>query len=278
MGIPLRAGRAFNDADDAAGAKVVIVNEAFAQRYVRGYASGSSSLGGRLVFGRDNTVQIEARTGKPAWRQVIGIVGNVRSAGLHTEPRPEMYLPYAQEAWPQVALVLRTAGDADSVALAIRHQVASIHRSAAVTGVQRLDDLIGNSMAGRRFQTVLLACFAGAAVLLAALGIHATMAYAVARRTQEIGIRMALGAQRASVLGQLARESGALTAAGIAMGLAIALALQTLIGALLFGVAPTDPITLTVAAGLLAAVATLSSMVPAFRATQIDPLAALRSD
>jgi putative ABC transport system permease protein len=278
MGIPVRAGRTFNDADGAQGAKVVLVNEAFARRFVPGYPGHGSPVGQRLVFGRDGTAQIDATTTQPMWREIVGIAGDVRTGGLHTEPRPEVYVPYAQEPWPDVALVVRSSGDARSLARVVRQQIDSVSRSAIVTSVQQLDDLVGASLAEQRFQTLLLASFAGAALLLAALGIYATMAHAVARRTGEIGIRMALGAQRPRVIWEIAAEGAQLTVAGVVIGLAIALPLQRVARSLLYDIAATEPVSMVLTTGLLLIVAMIASLMPALSATRIDPIAALRTD
>jgi predicted permease len=278
MGVPVRVGRTFSDADGAQGAKVVLVNEAFARRFVPGYPDHSSPIGQRLVFRRDGTAQIDAATKQPVWREIVGIVGDVRTGGLHTEPRPELYVPYAQEPWPDVALVVRSSGDARSLAAAVRQQIESVSRSVAVTRVQQLDDLVGTSLAAQRFQTLLLASFAGAALLLAALGIYATMAHAVARRTGEIGIRMALGAQRPRVLWEIAAEGAQLTGGGIVMGLVIALPLQSVARSLLYDIAATELVSMVLTTGLLLIVAMIASLIPALSATRIDPITALRTD
>ena len=177
-----------------------------------------------------------------------------------------------------MALVVRSSGDAGSLAQAVRHQIDAVSRSVTITRVRNLDDLVGASLAEQRFQTLLLASFAGAALLLAALGIYATMAHAVARRTGEIGIRMALGAQRPRVLWEIAAEGAQLTVAGVVIGVAIAVPLQRVARTLLYDTAATEALAMVLTTGLLLTVAMFASLVPALRATRIDPLAALRND
>ena len=277
MGIPLRAGRTFAAADPER-ARVVLVNEAFARRFSTGYPANRSLIGQRLVFGRDGAPQTRADTGRPEWREIVGIVGDVRTGGLQTEPRPEMYLPYAQEAWPGVALVVRSASDPKGLARVVRREIGAANRSVVVTEVQSLDALVGASVTEERFRSVLLASFAGAAVLLAALGIYATMARAVTSRTSEIGVRMALGAQRSDVLRLVAGEGALLAAVGLAIGLLVALPLQRAVHSLLFGIATVEVLTTLLAAGTVLGVALAASLVPALRATRIDPITALRTD
>jgi hypothetical protein len=278
MGIPMRAGRTFAEADDPARPPVAVVNEAFARRFSPGLPATGSLIGQRLVFVRDGAPQTNADTGQPVWREIVGVVGDVRTGGLQTEPRPEMYLPYAQEAWPDVALVIRSASDPVALARAVRQEIASANQSIVISEVQSLDALVGASVTEQRLRSVLLASFAGAAVLLAALGIYATMLRAVTSRTSEIGIRMALGAQRSTVLRLVAGEGALLAFVGVAIGLLLALPLQRAARSLLFGIERAEIVTTLLAAGALLGVALAASLVPALRATRIDPITALRTE
>jgi putative ABC transport system permease protein len=277
MGVPLRAGRAFTAGDGPDAPHVLIVNETFARRYFPGYPQ-TSPLGHRLVFGLGASIQIAAKTKQPEWRGIVGVVADVRSAGLHAEPRPEMYLAYDQMPWEEVALVIHTAGDPEGLASAVRQEIGAISQNVTITRLQLLEDVVSESVAAPRFRTLLLANFSAAALLLAAIGIYGTIAYAVTQRTREIGIRMALGAQRATVLVQILREALVLTGIGVAIGLVGAGLLKNTISSLLFGITAMDPMNIVMVTVTLAAVAAVASLVPALRATRVDPLVALRAD
>jgi putative ABC transport system permease protein len=277
MGVPLRAGRAFTGSDHAEAPHVLIVNETFARRYFSGYPQ-TSPVGHRLVFGLGANIQINAKTKQPEWRRIVGVVADVRSAGLHAEPRPEMYLAYDQVPWEEVALVIHTAGDPDGLASTVRQEIAGISHHVTITGLQPLEGVVSDSVAAPRFRTLLLTIFSAAALLLAAIGIYGTIAHAVTQRTRETGIRMALGAQRSTVLVQILRETLVLTCIGVAIGLVGAQLLKNTIRSLLFGITAMDPMNIVMVTLTLAAVATVASLVPALRATRVDPLVALRAD
>ena len=277
MGVRLHLGRVFTDADHETAPDALVVNETFARRYFPGYPR-EDPVGTRVVFGIGDTIQIDGQTKLPQWRRIVGVVGDMRSAGLHAEPRPEMYLAYAQEPWEEVALVVHTTGEPLTLAAAVRRELTAINRAVTVTRVERLEDLVDESVAAPRFRTLLLAIFSTVALVLAAIGIYGTMAYAVAQRTREIGIRMALGAERRTVLLQILREALALTGIGVALGLGAALWLQRAIASLLFEISAMDPVDLVLVIALLSAVATLASLIPALRATRVDPLVALRAE
>jgi putative ABC transport system permease protein len=215
------------------------------------------------------------------WLSVIGIVADTKHQGLASETNPEMYVPYQQYRLPggpvgAMFLVVHTDSDPrDSLPL-IRREVLALDPNQPIVNVQTMGERLAESISQRRFNALLLSVFAMVALALAAVGIYGVMSYAVTQRTHEIGVRMTLGAQRADVLKLILRQSLILTLTGMGLGLCGALALTRVISSLLFGVNPTDALTFTVAATLLAAVALAASLIPAQRATKVDPLVALR--
>jgi putative ABC transport system permease protein len=214
-------------------------------------------------------------------RLIVGIVGDVRQFDLDSDPRPAVYVPYAQEPEFWLAphdLVVRTQADPLTLAASVREAIRSIDPEQTVSNVRTMEDVLSEAVAGRRFSMLLLGAFAGVALLLAALGTYGVIAHSVARRTQEIGIRMALGARPFDVLRLVVGHGARLAIAGAALGILGALALTRLMGSLLFGVSPTDPLTFLVTALVLPAIAVLASFVPARRATRVDPMIALRCE
>ena len=260
MGIPVRRGRAFTEHDGRDAPQVVVINESLARRHF----AGEDPLGRRLVLGRTA-------------REIVGVVGDVRHAGLDEPTSPELYVPFTQMNPGRLTVVARTAGgDAGAIASSLRAVIRQTDKESPVYNVRTMNDLLSASVAGRRFNLILLGLFAGAALVLAALGIYGVISYTVTQRTHEIGIRMALGARPGDVLRMVVRQGMALALAGVALGLVGALALTRLMASLLFGVSATDPATYLGVALLLAAVAFVSCLVPARRATRVDPMIALR--
>src|SRR5262249_53584909 len=206
---------------------------------------------------------------------VVGVVGDVRHDGLDVAAPSEIYLPHVQEPQPLMTLVVTTAGDPAAAAPAVREQIRSFDRDLPVTQMRPMNDVLHDSVGGRRFDAFLLGTIGVVGVALAILGIYGVMSYAVARRTREIGIRTALGAGTRDVLGLVLGRALMLTAIGIAAGLAAALALTRLLGALLFEIAPTDATTFASVSVLLAGVSLLASYLPARRALRVDPTVAL---
>ncbi|HEY2548157.1 MAG TPA: ABC transporter permease [Candidatus Acidoferrum sp.] len=257
MGIPLRMGRPL-DAHDYDGQKVVI-NEAIAKRFFSG-----DPLGKRV-----NLCSLDPT---PCWSTIVGVVGNVHQYGLEAAPTLDMYFT---GGWPRY-LVLRTASDPASLAQAAIAEVHKFDSTLPVTHVMTLDNLLSDSVSPRRFSTFLLGVFAGLALLLAAVGIYGVMSYVVGQRTNEIGIRMALGAQPRDIWRLVMGRGAQLAFAGVALGLVGAFALTKLISSLLYGVKPTDPVTFGGVALLLVSVALLACYVPARRAVRVDPMVALR--
>jgi putative ABC transport system permease protein len=211
----------------------------------------------------------------------VGVVGHVKHYALDVEGREQIYFPHAQPLFGissprEMALAVRTSLDPVSVTSAIRNEVSGLDKELALYNVATMDQLISKSVAQSRLNLSLLAGFAGLALVLAAVGVYGVMAYMVAQRTHEFGIRMALGAMPADVLKEVFLEGGRLAAVGLALGLIAAIPLARLMGSLLFGVTPGDPVTLLLAAVVLAVVAVAACYIPARRATRVDPMVALR--
>jgi putative ABC transport system permease protein len=266
MGIPLLQGRHFTDADTSTAPRVVIVNEALA-----GYFWPNENPVGRRIRrgGLDSS---------GPWVTVVGVVSNVLTYGLDKTSIPELYIPHAQFALPPMTLVARTADDPLELVSALREQILAVERNTVITGVRPMEEWISRSVAPRRFNMRLLVIFASLAMLLAAVGVYGVMNYAVAQRTHEIGVRVALGAQTRDVVKMVVGQGLALTLIGIAVGLAASVALTRLLKSLLFGVSPTDPATFIAATLSLAIVALLACYLPARRATKVDPMVALRRE
>ena len=265
IGMRLIEGRNFNAGDGPDTRRVALINQAAA----REFWPGQDPLGTR--FKRDNDEKPQP------WITIVGIVGDVRQAGLDQPPRPEIYYLYKQ--WDFFApsyLAVRTAGDPMSVANAVREQIWAVDKDQPVTGVMPLEKMLEDYLAPRELQSSLLGGFAGFALLLAALGIYAVLAFSVAQRTQEIGVRVALGAQRSDILRQILAQGFKLAGIGVVIGVAGALALSQLLASLLFGVSATDPWTLTAAVVVLVCVGVAACYIPARRAMQVDPMVCLR--
>ncbi|HYL62092.1 MAG TPA: ABC transporter permease [Candidatus Methylomirabilis sp.] len=273
MQIPLVRGRLFTEADDADAPLVVIVDTNFAYRFwPHGDAIGQHVAVDTIPNGNPNT---------PRWRTIVGVVGHVKHYSLDVEGREQIYFPHRQPEFGvsvprDMTLAARTSMDPASVTSAIREQVAALDKDLALYNVATMDELVSTSVAQPRLNLSLLGAFAILALILAAIGVYGVMAYAVTQRTQEFGIRMALGATSSDVLKQVFLEGGRLAILGLALGLIAALGLTQLMSSLLFGVQPRDPVTFIAAAALLALVALAACYIPARRATRVDPLVALR--
>ena len=262
--VPLLKGRYFNDHDAADSVPVAIVSEAFARRFF----PGQDPLGRRIR-------QSGPDSGTP-WREIVGVVGNVKYVGLPSDADPAYYMPFAQAYEPRVFLVVRTAGDAARLAGTLRVQVQAADPGMTLSQVSTMEQALRLSVSQPRFDTMLLALFAAIALLLAAVGIYGLIAYSVAQRTHEIGVRIALGAARRDVVRMVVGQGASLAAAGIAIGLAGASALTQLLGTMLFGIGATDAITFACAPLGLMLVVLLATFVPALRATRVSPVTALR--
>jgi putative ABC transport system permease protein len=266
MRIPLRKGRGIASTDVATSPAVVVVNETTARRYWTGEDPVGRRVGWR-AGGPQNPV---------VWREVVGVVADVRHHGLAEPPEPELYLPYAQSPSPLICLAVRMSGHQSLPARAIEQAVWSYDKDQPVLAVMPLEQLAVEAVTLRRVSTLLLAFFAAVAVFLAGVGLYGVMAHAVARRTHEIGIRMAIGARARDVLGMIVGRGVALAGIGAGLGLLASLALSRLLTSLLYGVSSTDPLSFAAVAVFLLAVSALASYIPARRASRVDPSEALR--
>jgi predicted permease len=273
MEIPLVRGRVLTDADDASAPLVAVVDTNFAHRFW----PHREAIGQRVAI---DTIP-NLKPAAPRWRTIVGVIGHVKHYSLDVEGREQIYFPHRQPLYGVFAardmtLAVRTSLDPASVTSAIREQVFAIDKGLPLYNIATMDQLVSNSVAQPRLNLSLLVAFATLALALAAVGVYGVMAYTVTLRTQEFGIRMALGASPADVLKQVFLEGGRLAALGLALGLVAALALTRLMASMLYGVKPSDPLSLGVAAALLAVVACAACYIPARRATCVDPLVALR--
>jgi putative ABC transport system permease protein len=267
LGVRLRTGRLLEERDRRGAPPVVVVNEAFMRRYL----GGASPLGRRIAL---------AGTGPAAWREVVGVVADIRSQGLAVPAGPQIYLPNTQlgDAWNQLFLLIRTAGEPRSVLPMVRDAVRQLDPEQPVYGIQTLDEVFDAVLLQPRVSTWLMGAFAALALAIAAVGLYGVLSFAVTSRTREIGIRMALGADRTRVVGRVVGDAAVLAMVGAAIGLAGSLALGGLMSRLLNDVTPRDPATLAVVSTLLLATAVAAALVPARRASRIDPVLALRSE
>ena len=261
--IPLLAGRAFDVRDNADGVKVAVVNESLAKRH---FGSVAGAIGKRLNIWRDEKFP----------REIIGVVGDTKAGAWEAASGEQIYIPHAQEqSWPFMGLVVRTAGDPAAFVNTLRREVQAVDKDQPIYNVRTFDDVVMNSLGTRRVSMQLFTVFAIAALLLAAVGIYGVMAYSVTQRTQEIGIRMALGAQKSDVLRLVVRQGMTLALIGVIAGLAGAFALTRVIANLLFGVGASDPATFVGLSLLLVGVAFIACYLPARRAARLDPMIAL---
>jgi putative ABC transport system permease protein len=260
--VPLLTGRDFNAQDRDGSPRVAIVDQTLAERYL-----GGSALGKRLNLGTQE---------KPEWWEIVGEVENVKAFGLEHEDLPTLYRPYEQHPWPLIAFAIRTNGDPAALIHSAEQAVWDVDQDQPIFRALPLSNLAAQSVALRRVSTLLLAGFAGLALVLAGVGIYGVMAYSVARRTHEIGTRMALGAQPSDVLRLVLGEGARLTAAGVIVGALAALVLTRFMASFLFGVSASDPLTFAGVAILLAIIALAACYIPARKAMRTDPLVALK--
>jgi putative ABC transport system permease protein len=264
MRIPVLSGRGFSEHDSANTAGVILVNEAFAEQFFK----GQNPIGKHLRFA----------TGPKQDMEIVGVVGNIHHDSLSDSRLPEMYTPFGQNPAGQMHIVVRGAANPENLAAALREIVTSLDKDESLSDFRTLDAIRNASIAQPRFSTQLLGTFAALALILAAVGLYGLMAYSVTQRFSEIGIRVALGATRADILNLILRRGALLALCGIAIGLVASLALSSLLSSFLFGVRPTDPLTFSTVAAILAAVALAASYIPAHRATQVDPNTCLRHE
>jgi putative ABC transport system permease protein len=278
MRIRLLRGRAFSAADTAASQRVAVINETMARRFW----NGEDPLGRRVAldfeslrFFPDRPPQLDLESGM---REIVGVVADVRAIGLDSEPVPELYTPLTQRPAREMSFVMRGAGDPAQWSELIRSEVRSVDPGQAVSSLRSMDEVLSTSVARPRFNTLLLTLFAGMALILAMVGVYGVISYSVSHRTREIGIRMALGAQRREVMVMIVKEGLIYAATGLVLGAAGALALTRALSGLLYGISPTDPWTFALVPVLLCSAALLACYLPARKATRIDPMLALRHE
>ena len=267
LGVPLLQGRGFNATDKQGSPLVVIVNQTLAERYF----PDVSPIGKRLKIGG------ASRTRNP-WMEIVGVVGDLKYSGLDANPEPAYYTPLAQDAWRAAYLVVRAPMNPANLTPAIREQIWTLDKDMPIANVATMDRLLAKSVAQPRFRTLLLGIFAALALVLASVGTYGVISYSVTRRTHEIGIRMALGAQARDVSKLVIRQGMVFALIGVSIGLAGSFALTRLMQSLLFEVSTTDESIFAGVAALLIAVAVLACWIPARRAARVDPMAALRHE
>jgi putative ABC transport system permease protein len=263
MRVPLRAGREFNAADNADAPKVVIVNETFARRFW----GNQNPLDRQIVVGRG-----------PGKSRVIGVAADVRNKGLAQDTQAQLYLPFAQLPWAEMNLLVRTMVPPQSITSAVRAQISAVDPDQPVAGIQTVDQIVDSSLAQPRFTMLLFGVFSATALVLSVIGIYGVLAYWVAQRRYELGIRLALGAQRADILRIVVRQGFMLSIVGIGIGLMAALLLTRLMSSLLYKVGALDLTTFAVAPLVFLGVALLASYLPARSAMRVDPAEALRGN
>jgi putative ABC transport system permease protein len=261
--IPIKRGRDFTERDNAAAPAVAIISESMARQF---YAK-ENPLGQRIQMGNRSKAA-----------EIVGIAGDVRDEELESKGRPAVYVPAAQVPFDDMYFGIRTAGDPAALIAGVRSVMRELDAELPLDGVGTVDALVATSLSQRRFAMLLMAIFAGLALVLAMVGIYGVIAYSVTQATQEIGIRMALGARRGDVLGMLFSYAGVLIAAGLTIGVAAALGTGRYLASQLFEVKPTDPATYAAVTGVLLATAVLACAIPALRAMRVDPLVALRNE
>ncbi|HEX3927315.1 MAG TPA: ABC transporter permease [Gemmatimonadales bacterium] len=270
--VPLVHGRLLASTDDEHAPLRAVVDEEFVHRY---YPAGTDPIGKRLWFGGpspDSTTQ---------WITIVGVVGHTKHEGLDADPRIQLYLPVTQNIPNDIGglgIAVRAAGDPLRLVPALRNAIHEVDRDLPIARVRTMDDMLSASMGQRRLSMVLLVLFAAIALLLASLGIYGVMSFAVAQRTRELGVRVALGASRENVLGLVLRQGMALAAIGAVLGIAGALGLTRLMTAQLYGIHPDDPATFATVTAVLLLVAVAATLIPALRATRVDPIIALREE
>jgi putative ABC transport system permease protein len=263
LGTRLLKGRVFTERDAAGAPSVFIINETLARRFW----PNEDPLGKRIRYNSDDP-----------WGEIVGVVEDVKFDGLHLASTPHLFEPYQQNAWSFLVVIIRSPLDQNTLLAAARHEVKALDPNLPVSNVRMMEEVVAQSLSTRRFAVLLFGLFAGLALLLATVGVYGALTASVSQRTRELGVRIALGGTARDVGRLIVGQGLKLVLSGIALGLVGALALQRVIGKLLFGVSPTDPLTYAVIASLLIGVALLACWIPARRATKVDPLVALRSE
>jgi putative ABC transport system permease protein len=267
MQIPLRAGRLFNNQELTEERHVVLINQAFADQYLH----GANPLGQKAVIYMKS---LEESQNTPS--EIIGVVGDVRQMGLDTPAEPTVYWPHPELVMSGMTILVRTANDPLTLVSAVRNELQQMDPEQPMAAIATMDELLSGSLSRSRFTMLVLGVFAALALVLASVGIYGVIAYSVTQRTQEFGIRIALGASRRDVLRLVLSQGTRLTLLGISLGIVAALVVTRLMATLLYGISATDPVTFTAVALLLALVALAACYIPAQRATRVDPIVALR--
>jgi predicted permease len=263
-GLPIVRGRAITTSEERAATSVVVVSETFANRFW----PGEDPIGRRVAFGRNRT----------NWQTVVGVAGDMRDTQIQVDPRPVVYFPYAAAGWPYMTLMIRAQRSPENLARAVRQAIWSVDPALPLPEVRLFESYRAGAVAGPRFSMLLMMIFASVALTLGVLGVYGVTLFAVARRTREFGVRLALGAARGSVLRMVLRETFRPVLLGVLFGLAGAASLSRVVATLLFGTEPVDATIYVGSAVLLALVAVLTSLLPAWRATRVDPRIALASE
>jgi len=265
VGIPLITGREFTENDNQQSARVMIINQTMAKEFW----PNESPIGKRATM---------KNWGPPLTGEIVGIVGDVKTSGIAADTYPMIYWPYFQFPQNFNAFVVRTEGDPNRLIAPIKERIWSVDRNLPISKIATMDQLISDSLARRRLYMVLLSVFAGAALLLAAVGIYGVMSYSVSQRIHEMGVRIALGAQARDVMTLVMKRGLSVALLGMTIGIAAAFAMTRLMSSLLFGISATDPFAFGAVAFALVLVALLACYIPARRATRVNPMNALRID
>ena len=275
MGIRLLRGRSFTERDVCEAPGVAIINETMAKRYF----PNEDPIGKRMAMGGQKSPgqPVNANPGHQSpWNEIVGVVADIKKLGLNAQTVPDVYIPYWQFPMQSPTLIVRTVANPGSIAALIRSEVKSVNKNVPAPTIQTMDEILADYVAQPRFQTMLLSLFGIVALFLAAVGIYGVISYSVVRRTHEIGIRIALGAQKSEVLRLVLSQGLRLTLIGVTVGLAGAWALTRVLRSVLYEVNALDPLTFVATTLVLLSVALVACWLPARRATKVDPMAALR--
>ena len=268
IGIPLLRGRWFTDADDRNAPNVVVINQALADLYW----PGRDPIGNRVFVGGES-VENDAD-----WNTIMGVIGNTRHFGLDRLPRPEIYRSYLQSVVPYFTLAVKSDVDESTLTASVRRAVMDVDPGQPLAGVATMEQVLVGSLGSQRFSMSLLLVFAATALVLTGVGLYGVLAFWVSQRSNEIGIRLALGANATGVVGGVMKQGVLLTGLGLIVGTIGALGLTRLMGSMIHGVSATDPTTFACGGVLLSAIGMLACGLPAYRAARVDPLAVLKAE
>lgn len=272
MGIPLKKGRQFTARDDSGSVRVAIVNETFARQFL----GNKDPLRQHVLI--ESLVAGQAKLGPPVAWEIVGVSGDIASGGFRNLTSPEVCVPQAQSPWPSGYLLVRAASDPAAATAAVRNAVRSLDKDLPISNIQTVESIRSEWLRIPTLLTGLIAGFGGLALVLALMGVYSLISYSIAQRTQEMGVRTALGAQRGDLIRMILKQGFALAAVGIGIGLAAGLAISRVLASVLFGVNPRDPASFSAAALVLLAAALCATYIPARRAAAADPNLALCSE